>query len=74
MSSIPLFKYPNAEVFVNVASSQNPPLTTVKQDMEVMGERAAEELLHMIKDKTYAPQVIIVDTTLIKRGTCTSPN
>lgn len=57
-----------------VASSQNPPLTTIKQDMEVMGERAAEELLHMIKDKTYAPQVITVDTTLIKRGTCTSPN
>jgi len=52
---------------IEVAASYRPALTTVRQEMEVIGERAGEALIHLVEEEGYPPPVISVETTLIVR-------
>jgi len=54
------------------AEFQNPPLTTVRQPLEKMGEIAAAALLsRLTQDPRKPPSVIYVDPELVVRGTTT---
>ena len=50
--------------------SNHPPLTTVRQNMEYIGERAGEALVQLIENPHFHPPVLTVDTELIIRETC----
>ncbi|GGE49874.1 LacI family transcriptional regulator [Pullulanibacillus camelliae] len=46
-----------------------PHLTTIRQKKDVMGQRAAEELLRLMNDANYFPSPIMIDTELVTRET-----
>jgi LacI family transcriptional regulator len=49
-----------------------PKLTTVRQDIKLIGERALGMLLEMINDSNYSPKHVIMPTELIVRESCGS--
>ena len=53
---------------IGLASLIQPQLTTVRQDMEALGEAAAEGLGRMIEDPDAAPVRQLVPTTLVVRA------
>src|SRR5699024_5182959 len=55
--------------FNNITSAKymNPPLTTIELDTKVMGEMAANLLLHLIRSKKIVPAKVSLTTTLIER-------
>lgn len=55
---------------VSAAASNDPPLTTVRVDKEIMGEQAARRLIEMIGNEPQPHRRIIVGTTLIVRQSC----
>lgn len=56
--------------FDNIPLSEHmtPPLTTVDQDFYVMGEKAAEQLLKMIKKEAYKKNVLLQHKILERRS------
>ncbi|MCL4514202.1 MAG: LacI family transcriptional regulator [Firmicutes bacterium] len=52
---------------IELACFANPPLTTVRQNGNLMGERAAKELVAMLEDPEYTPAPILIDTELMVR-------
>lgn len=54
------------------ASITYPKLSTVRQPLEQMGRVAVELLLTQLNKPGTAPQHITLDTTLIKRGSCSA--
>lgn len=55
---------------VSISASTDPPLTTVRVDMEIMGELTARRLLDLIDNKQQPYTRVIVGTTLIIRQSC----
>ena len=55
------------------AAHVHPPLTTVRQPLEEMGERAALLLLHYIENPDAAIEHLELPTTLLQRGSCQAP-
>ncbi|MCX7903323.1 MAG: LacI family transcriptional regulator [Caloramator sp.] len=55
--------------FDNIILSQmtNPKLTTVDQNMRLLGERAAEKILELIEDKKLISKTEVIETKLIIR-------
>jgi DNA-binding LacI/PurR family transcriptional regulator len=51
-----------------LARRTDPPLTTVRQPIEMMGTRMAQELLALIDDRETPPRHVVLDTTLALRG------
>jgi LacI family transcriptional regulator len=54
------------------AGRTEPPLTTVRQPIQRMGQLAAETLIEMIEERTSQPRRIILPTELVIRATCGS--
>jgi LacI family transcriptional regulator len=52
----------------------NPPLTTVRQPMRLLGERASSRLLARIKDPELAYRVELLPTELVLRASCGCSN
>lgn len=52
---------------VTLASYVTPALTTIRQNREMMGRLAAQELVELIEKPDYAPRVITVQTELVVR-------
>ena len=46
----------------------DPPMTTVDQPSFEMGRKSAEILIKTIEDKTFEPRTLVLDATLIVRG------
>lgn len=59
--------------FDNIILSQmtKPKITTVNQNMKVLGEIAAENIVKLIESKKLRCKNVIVDTALIERESCT---
>lgn len=55
------------------AAEVYPPLTTVRQPLEQMGQVAAETLLRLIEDPALLVERIALPTELIVRGSCAPP-
>lgn len=55
---------------IELASYTNPPLTTVKQFKDKMGQAALRSALNCIRDKNAAPQCILLPVALVIRGSC----
>jgi LacI family transcriptional regulator len=55
------------------ASLFDPPLTTVRQPMRVLGERACARLLDRIADPSLPPVVDLLPTELVLRASCGCP-
>ena len=47
-----------------------PPLTTVKQPLQAMGEKAAELVIQQIRASSFEKEDLFLDTQLIIRDTC----
>jgi LacI family transcriptional regulator len=47
-----------------------PKLTSVRQNIEAIGEKAIETLVYMIEDPSYSPKEIIMPTELVVRNSC----
>ncbi len=52
---------------INASKYMNPPLTTISLDTKVMGEMAANLLLHLINSKKIIPTKISLTTNLVER-------
>ena len=52
------------------AEFSDPPLTTIRQPMEEIGQAATRLLIQMINDRTAAPSQFLFDTKLIVRSSC----
>ena len=50
-----------------------PPLTTMKQPLEEVGEKAVEMLIKTIEDPERPKEKVMMDTEFIKRESCTFP-
>jgi LacI family transcriptional regulator len=61
--------------FDNVPESalSEPPLTTVDQFVQPMGEAAVEMLIRLIDDPSLEPQQLVLPTRLVVRGSTTAP-
>jgi LacI family transcriptional regulator len=46
----------------------DPPLTTVDQPSFEMGKKSAEILINIIENKMVKPRTLVLDTTLLVRG------
>jgi LacI family transcriptional regulator len=55
------------------ASLFDPPLTTVRQPMRMLGERACARLLDRVADPTLRPAVDLLPTELVLRASCGCP-
>ena len=55
---------------IRLSSLCTPPLTTVRQPMQLLGERACSRLLERIADPTLPPQAERLPTELIIRESC----
>jgi DNA-binding LacI/PurR family transcriptional regulator len=51
-----------------VAATASPPLTSVRQPIEEMGQEAARLLLELVEDADHAPRRVILATELIRRA------
>ncbi|HEX6923750.1 MAG TPA: LacI family DNA-binding transcriptional regulator [Bacillales bacterium] len=51
-----------------------PRLTTIRQQKDVMGKRAADELLKLINNPDYFPSTFTIDTELVERDTVANVN
>jgi DNA-binding LacI/PurR family transcriptional regulator len=51
-----------------LARRTDPPLTTVRQPIETMGARMAQELMALIENDGDAPRHVVLDTTLARRA------
>jgi LacI family transcriptional regulator, galactose operon repressor len=58
---------------IGLASLIQPQLTTVRQDMQALGEAAAEGLGRMIEDPDAAPVRQLVPTKLVVRTSSGAP-
>lgn len=54
---------------VGILKYVNPKLTTIRQKKEVMGQKAAAELLQLIADPNYMPLAVTIETELVVRET-----
>ena len=52
------------------AEFSDPPLTTIRQPMEEIGQAATRLLIQMIKDRNITPKQVLFDTKLIIRSSC----
>lgn len=55
---------------IALAGLIQPPLTTIRQDMENLGRAAADGLIQMIEDPEGAPVQVQVPTRLVVRSSC----
>ncbi len=55
------------------ASLCDPPLTTVRQPIRELGERACERLMERIADPSLRPKVELLPTELVLRSSCGCP-
>jgi LacI family transcriptional regulator len=55
-------------------ASSSPPLTTIDQSLELMGQRAAELLLQLMQGQPLTDQNVKVPTSLIIRRSCAAPS
>jgi LacI family transcriptional regulator len=55
------------------AAEAYPPLTTVRQPLQQMGQTAVENLLNLIRDPQFEVKQIVLPTELIIRGSCRPP-
>jgi len=53
------------------AEFSDPPLTTIRQPMEEIGQAATRVLVQMIEDLEATPKQALFDTELIVRSSCT---
>lgn len=53
-----------------ISALSHPKLTTVDQNMATLGETSADLLFEIIENENKDPKKIILNTTLIKRGSC----
>jgi LacI family transcriptional regulator len=58
---------------MDFARFTRPPLTTVRQDMELRGRLAAAELIWAICDPSYVPHAVVLPTQLVVRGSTAEP-
>lgn len=54
---------------IPIAKIVYPPLTTIRQPLRAMGEKAAEALLRCIEDKTSSPSVCMQPDLVVRRST-----
>jgi LacI family transcriptional regulator len=59
---------------IDLASYTIPPLTTIQQPKNEMGQAALQFLLNRIQDKNQAPQHILLPAKVVRRGSCQSPS
>jgi len=50
-----------------------PPLTTVRQPVDALGEAAATQLLDLLADPTLGPLGTTIDTNLVVRSSVVAP-
>jgi len=55
---------------IEAASQLDPPLTTVRQPLYKMGEKAAKLLFNLLNNQKNAPRKILLDTQLVIRESC----
>lgn len=55
---------------IDLAQFISPPLTTIKQNKEELGSRAADALLKLIEESESISPIISIPTELIVRGSC----
>lgn len=55
---------------ISIAKYLDPPLTTIKQDKNVIGRQAAMLLLDEINDEKKNYKTEVIPVSLVKRGTC----
>lgn len=53
-----------------VSKISNPSITTVDLNMKYIGEKAAKEILHMVRNKMLRVDKLVFDTKLIYRESC----
>ena len=58
---------------IPLTSYFDPPLTTIRQPMEILGQRAAQLLVQVIKSPNHPPEQALVRAHLIERASCASP-
>ncbi len=56
------------------AARSEPPLTTVRQPIQQMGQVAVELLITLLEGRTPERTSITLPTTLVRRGTCAAPS
>jgi LacI family transcriptional regulator len=59
---------------IPMAASHVPPLTTVRQPLEDIGQSATKMLLNLIQNPDEDQASIVLPTELILRGTTASPS
>jgi len=57
---------------IPAAAYCHPPLTTIRQPMQQVGEVATQLLIEYINDSTAEREEVLLKTELIRRGTCGS--
>jgi LacI family transcriptional regulator len=55
---------------IPTSSKTQPPLTTIRQPVTVMGSKAADVLINMIETGSKTTQKVILDTELVVRESC----
>ena len=55
---------------IPAAAYSHPPLTTIRQPMQQVGEIATRELIELIDDPDAERQEILLKTELVRRGSC----
>jgi len=55
---------------IEIAQYINPPLTTIKQDTDLIGKEAANSIIKQIDQKEKIVETVVVPIKLIERGTC----
>lgn len=58
---------------IDLAEYVTPALTTVRQDTELLGSRAADILLASIEGKVLDKEAIIVPVEVVERESCSPP-
>ncbi|MNP77229.1 HTH-type transcriptional repressor PurR [compost metagenome] len=58
---------------IDLAEYVSPALTTVRQDTELLGSRAADILLTTIEGKVLDKEAILVPVEVVERESCAPP-
>ena len=57
---------------IPMAAYSHPPLTTIRQPMQEVGETATRKLIELIDNPSSEREEILLKTKLVRRGSCRS--
>jgi LacI family transcriptional regulator len=55
---------------IPAAAYSHPPLTTIRQPMQQVGEIATRKLIELIDDPDVEREEVLLKTELVRRGSC----